>query len=264
MGRRRTDPLNEALDELYSARPEEFVETRKRLAGRLRAKSNHEAAEAVQGARKPTVAAWAVNRVVRDFPKQARDLVKTGAALRAAQVRIIQGGQPGAMQERLTEARDLIARLTRAARQLLDDESRASDATLDRVSETLMASLADESRAELLAQGRLTKEMEPSGFGLPTGVTPPPRAKSPATREKQRPDDSTKRKRVTEAQARLKEAKQELVEKRRRLQAAEEAQREAASRAESAARETERAHDAVERASRSVEQAAEELNDARR
>jgi hypothetical protein len=240
------------------------VETRKRLAQKLRAEVNREAAEAVREARKPTVAAWAVNRVVRDFPKQARDLVKAGAALRAAQVRIIQGGQAGAMQERLTEARDLIARLTRAARQLLDDESRASDATLDRVSETLMASLADESRAELLAQGRLTKEMEPSGFGLPAGVTPAPRAKSASTREQRHPDDSTKRKRVAEARARLKEAEQELAERRQKLQAAEAAQREAASRAESAARETERAQDAVERASRSVEQAAEEVDDARR
>jgi hypothetical protein len=251
MARRRTDPdkaFDDALEELYSARPEEFVETRKRLAKKLRERGERDAAQTVQEARKPSTAAWAVNRLVRDFPKEIRELAKAGAALRKAQLRIIEGGDPGPMQTKLSEARDLVARLTRAARQLLGDEGGASDAMLTRVSETLLASLADEARAEQLVQGRLVKEMEPSGFGLPTGVAPGPRRPRAA-------EDAKERRKVAEAEEKLERAQRELAEKRRLLEAAERAEREAASRAKRAAREAEKARTAVEAAERSVERA---------
>jgi hypothetical protein len=252
MGRHRTNPdraLDGALEELYSARPEEFVETRKRLARQLREGGERAAAQKVQEARKPSVAAWAVNRLVRDFPKEIRNLEKAGVALRKTQVRIIQVGDPGDMQAQLAEARDLVARLTRAARQLLRDEGGASDTTLARVSETLMASLADESRAEQLVQGRLVKEMEPSGFGLPTGVTPGPRTRTTkATGE---------RRKVAKAEERLERARRELAEKQRDLQAAEAEER-------AAALEAEKARKAVGASARSVERAEAELARARR
>jgi hypothetical protein len=252
MGRHRTNPdraLDGALEELYSARPEEFVETRKRLARQLREGGERAAAQKVQEARKPSMAAWAVNRLVRDFPKEIRNLEKAGVALRKTQVRIIQVGDPGDMQAQLAEARDLVARLTRAARQLLRDEGGASDTTLARVSETLMASLADESRAEQLVQGRLVKEMEPSGFGLPTGVTPGPRTRTTrATGE---------RRKVAKAEERLERARRELAEKQRDLQAAEAEER-------AAALEAEKARKAVEASARSVERAEAELARARR
>jgi DNA repair exonuclease SbcCD ATPase subunit len=260
MGRRRSDPdraLDSALDELYSARPEEFVATRKRLAKDLRDRGDRQAAQTVQEARKPSVAAWAVNRLVRDFPKEIRRLERIGAALRETQVRIIQGGDPGDMQQRLAEARDLIARLTRAARQLLGDEGGASEAMLMRVSETLMASLADEARAEQVVQGRLVKELEPSGFGLPAGVTPSPRRARPTKA-------GAERRKVAEVEERLERAQHDLAKKQRDLQAAEGEEREAASRAQHAAREAEKARDAVEASKRAVEKAEEALARARR
>jgi hypothetical protein len=258
MGRRRSDPdraLDSALDELYSARPEEFVATRKRLAKDLRDRGDRQAAQTVQEARKPSVAAWAVNRLVRDFPKEIRRLERIGAALRETQARIIQGGDPGDMQQRLAEARDLIARLTRAARQLLGDEGGASEAMLMRVSETLMASLADEARAEQVVQGRLVKELEPSGFGLPAGVTPSPRRAAKVGAE---------RRKVAEVEERLERAQHDLAKKQRDLQAAEGEERGAASRAQHAAREAEKARDAVEASKCAVEKAEEALARARR
>jgi hypothetical protein len=260
MARRRTDPdtaLDNALEELYSARPEEFVETRKRLAKELRERGQPDAAQTIQEARKPSTAAWAVNRLVRDFPKEIRELAKAGVALRKAQTRIIEGGDPGPMQKQLSEARDLVARLTRAARQLLGDEGGASDAMLTRVSETLLASLADEARAEQLVQGRLVKEMEPSGFGLPSGVTP-------ATRRRRDTAGSGKSRKVAEAEERLERAQRELAEKRRLLEVAETEEREAASRAKRAAREAEKAREAVEASKRSVERAEKDLARVRR
>jgi hypothetical protein len=248
----------DALDELYSARPEEFVETRKRLAKEFRERGEPEAAKKVQEARKPSLAAWAVNRLVRDFPKEMRALGKAGASLREAQLRMIQGGSPGDMQKRLAEARDLIARLTRAAAQVLRDEGGASEAILTRVSETLMASLADESRAEELARGQLTKEMEPSGFGLPVGVTPAP------GRAKRAEPSPAERKRVAAAEAKLERAKGELADKQSLLEAAEAEEREAAERAEQAVRKAAQARQAVERGTEVVRRAEAELKRARR
>jgi DNA repair exonuclease SbcCD ATPase subunit len=128
---------------------------------------------------------------------------------------------------------------------------------LIRVSETLMASLADEARAEQVFQGRLVKELEPSGFGLPTVVTTAP-GRTRTTRA------AAERRKVAEAEERLERAQRELAEKRRDLQTAETEEREAASRAKRAAREAEKARKAVEASMRAVEKAEADLARARR
>src|SRR5215218_775450 len=60
------DTVNTALDVLYAADLDAFTSTRTELAQRVRDEAGKDAADAVARARKPTVPAWALNRVVRE------------------------------------------------------------------------------------------------------------------------------------------------------------------------------------------------------
>jgi hypothetical protein len=81
-----------ALDELYDVDPSEFTATRTRLAAALRA-SDPDAAKAVKAARRPTTAAWAMNRVSRDQPELVDGYLDRSAELRDAQAGALDGGR---------------------------------------------------------------------------------------------------------------------------------------------------------------------------
>ncbi len=53
--------VEDALDELYSARPEDFTALRARLAATAKRGGDAAAARRISGSRKPTTAAWVVN-----------------------------------------------------------------------------------------------------------------------------------------------------------------------------------------------------------
>src|ERR1700683_4737559 len=67
---RRTDGdlLGEAVAELYSSDPDEFVERRGALVARGREAGQAPAAKQIAALRKPTRSAWIVNRLVRADP----------------------------------------------------------------------------------------------------------------------------------------------------------------------------------------------------
>src|SRR5258708_37246152 len=90
--------LDAALDELYGVDPSDFVATRKRLAGERRSAGDKEGAKAVQAARGPSTAAWAVNQLARREPVRVEALVDRGADLVAAQTRTL-SGRPRAMRD---------------------------------------------------------------------------------------------------------------------------------------------------------------------
>lgn len=56
--------VEDALDQLYSARPDEFTALRAELAARAKDDGDPDAARRIAASRKPTTAAWVVNVLV--------------------------------------------------------------------------------------------------------------------------------------------------------------------------------------------------------
>lgn len=150
--------MADELDELYEVKAEEFTALRTKLAAVAKERGDADTARQISAARKPTTAAWVVNRL----------------ALREQDVRTRLVG----LGERLKDAHtamdgDRIRALSAEQRRLVDDVARAafeeaeladpSAALRDDVTGTLQAAIADPDVASRL--GRLTKAERWSGFG---------------------------------------------------------------------------------------------------
>ena len=150
--------MADELDELYEVKQDEFTALRTKLAAAAKQRGDTETAKRISAARKPTAAAWVVNRL----------------ALRDRDIRTRLAG----LGERLKDAHsamdgDRIRALSAEQRRLVDDVARAafeeaeladpSAALRDDVTGTLQAAIADPDVASRL--GRLTKAEQWSGFG---------------------------------------------------------------------------------------------------
>lgn len=191
--------MADELDELYQVKQDEFTALRTRLAAAAKQRGDAETAKQISAARKPTTAAWVVNRL----------------ALRDQDV----GARLGGLGERLKDAHaamdgDRIRALSAEQRRLVDDVARAafeeaelanpSAALRDDVTGTLQAAIADPDVASRL--GRLTRAEQWSGFGefgdtamVFTSSPKPPSAREKLAEEPQRDDkrDAARRERET-------------------------------------------------------------------
>jgi len=165
--------LDAALAALYQLPLEQFVATRDQLARRLRAAGDRVGARQVAALRRPPVSAWAANQLARAAPNAVAELLEAGAALRQAQQDAL-AGQPGAARQLRTATAHLRAAITRlgarAETLLVRAGHAASDATLARLAATLQAAATgDDATRATLAQGRLSGDLDPAGFGLDLG-----------------------------------------------------------------------------------------------
>lgn len=149
--------VEEALDRLYAAKPEDFTALRTELAAAAKGAGDPDAAKRIGGSRKPTVAAWVVNALSLGGSAKAT-LSELGSRLRAAH-----GAMDGEAIRALTaEQRRVVDDLTRTA--LRQAEIASPPASLrDDVTATLQAAVADPDVAARL--GRLSKAEQWSGFG---------------------------------------------------------------------------------------------------
>jgi hypothetical protein len=148
---------DDPIDHLYGVAPEDFVGERDALAKRLRADGDRSGAAAVKKLPKPTRAAWAVNRLVRERPEEIRALVQAGEALAGAQEQLFDGADA-----------DVLRGAAEAARRLVDAlaaEAPVDGAARDKVRATLHAATVDDAVREEVGAGRVVKEREASGFG---------------------------------------------------------------------------------------------------
>jgi hypothetical protein len=153
-----------AGDELFDLAPEEFVAARDELARRLRREGDAEAAATVKALRRPPLSAWAVNRLARGDGPGLDPLLAAGERLRAAH----QAALAGELRSAARAEREAAAGLVEAAMGLLREAGHpATDATRDRVAATLHAAAASPEAADLVRHGRLTADLDPSGFGSP-------------------------------------------------------------------------------------------------
>lgn len=155
------DRLAAAVAELYGAAPEGFTERRAELAAAARDAGDRAAAKAIGALRRPTRAAWVVNRLARTDPSAPGKLAELAGALRAAQE-----AKHGPRLRELSAARGaLVDALTAQALAAADVPDPPQSLRLE-VSETLTAALADPEVAAAFATGTLTRAMQWSGFGV--------------------------------------------------------------------------------------------------
>ena len=209
---------DEIADRLYALPIEEFTQARNDAAAELRKDGHRDEADEVKALRKPTAAAAAANRLVREHRDQIEAYLAAAAALRDAQF----------------AGKGDVAAATKLERKTLERLLRLASGE---VRQTLQAAAVDDAAAEELRRGRLERELEPRGFGtLLSHAKPAPAKPKPA---KVKRDDRAARAKLQLAKDALTAARSEERHARRQW---DEAQRIVA-----------RAESAVEKAQRELE-----------
>lgn len=168
------DP-DSAADELYALAPAGFTARRAELVAQARADGDRGLAKQLASLRRPTVAAWLVNRFVASGDGSLDELLALGHDMRAAQSGLL-GDR---LKELTTERHRLVAAIVRRA----TASQAASESVRREVEATLVAAVADEAAAGVVASGRLTRALSYSGFGEVdlSAATALPRSRTPRT-----------------------------------------------------------------------------------
>jgi hypothetical protein len=240
------------IDALYGLPLESFTKARNELAGELRSRGERKAAAEVRALSKPTVAAWAVNQVMRTQRKDAHALLEAGERLRKAHEDVAAGaGSANDLRGAVEAERAAVDRLSRAARGLINASGRdMSENVIERVTETLHALSSDSEARSLASAGRLQRERR--GGGTAAFVAPP--AKGRAARTKSgRPSPAQ----VKKARERLQRAQRDA----RGLRSARTRAAQATSKAEQALT---RAREDLRKADRKVTEKEKEVEELRK
>lgn len=222
--------LKLVADELYGLSPKEFTAARNAAAKQA---DDKDLAKAIADLRKPTVGAWAVNRLVRDAPEGLEEAL----GLSTAQLTMRELGRK---RKELLEA--LVYRTLELTGPLADD-------AVTQVRNTLTAAMSDPESAEQVRAGHLTKALEYSGFGFALPVPEPVQDGEDALARKRKERQERK---LAEAQQALDEAEQALGEAQADQLAAQRAFDRAAERLEDAKRITAAAEKARKTAERKL------------
>ncbi|MFF7176627.1 hypothetical protein [Streptomyces pseudovenezuelae] len=255
------------LDDLYTTPPADFVARRQELAAAAGAAGHTDDARRIHAARRPTLAAWAANLLLRSRPRESRQFLELGQALREAYRTLDAVG----INELSEQRRRIVAALSRQAAQLAQEAGhRLSDQVRQDVEATLRAVLTDPDAADRWAGGRLEGALTPPsdfpGTASPTGVTHKPRPKttprpSARTRAKNELAESRQKRQREE---RLDHARTAAEETARRLRDARTEEAEAEAARKQARDRHEQARQQVSAAERQLRQAREELRRADR
>jgi hypothetical protein len=238
--------LDREIDRLFARPLDEFTAGRNELAKRLKKDGETEAAERVAGMAKPSVPVWTINQLARKEKPSIKTLLDSAAKLRKTQERALAGGRADDLRAAQADEREAIRELMPKAGAILEGAGRpASRAILERIRTTLSAAALTEPGRTALKSGRLTDELEASGFDAMAGIAVPRRAP---------PKDELAERREKKAE---REREHRRLEKRaRELEAAAEEAEEEADRAEEAAS---KAREIAEERRRAADAAASEL-----
>jgi len=219
------------IDELYQLPPDQFTATRNALAKTL----SGDAAHRVKALKKPSAVAWAVNQVFWRARPVYDTLMKSGHALRAAQIAALKG-RKGDVRTTTDTHRKAVADAVKRAQQLAAAAGvNPNTDQLARMFEAL--SLAAEPAEK---SGRFTDVVQPSGFDAIAGVKPVPPAPSSRDEAKKRKEQEQETLR-RQADARLGAATTALAHARDTADAARRALNRAEADVADAARELEAA-----------------------
>jgi len=189
------------LDQLYRKHPDDFVAARHQLATDLRAAANRDEADAVRKLRRPSVAAWLLNRTALEAPRDLQRFDEASRQLQAAQSAALEGRDRGAgLREAAARERDASRALVDAAEKIAREAGHPPSArALELVRETLRAAAADPELRERITRGRLEREQSAATLGgAPSGPV-------------KRRTRSKNRREATEARRELKQLERELA-----------------------------------------------------
>jgi len=244
------------LDELYTTPPSDFVARRETLVAAAKTAGRVDDARRIHAARRPTLAAWAANLLLRSQPEESRQFLELGRALREAYRALDAGG----LKDLSAQRRRVVSALSRQAVQLARDAGhRLSEPVQQDLEATLRAVLADPDAADQWAGGRLINALTP-----PSEFTAQP-SDRPGTRSRPEPppparaskDELAKRRRARQEQlARAQEAAEAA-------EAAEQRLREERARQADADAELQRARERTEQARRRMSAIEEQMQQAR-
>ena len=156
--------LAEIAAELYGLPTSEFTATRDAHVKALKAAGQKELAKTVGALRRPTVAAWMLNQLVRELPATGGQLHELGAALRDAQAAL----SGPALRQLSQQRQQVVSMLAGQARGIAAASGqKVTDDLLREVETTLNAALADPAAAVAVASGTLTHSTTYAGLGFP-------------------------------------------------------------------------------------------------
>lgn len=255
----------ETASDLYGLPLDRFIPERAALAKTLRAEKRRDEAGEVAARRKPSVAAWAVNQLVRTQAKAVRALLQAGDELAQAQAGAATGKRTAdAMRDASGRQREAIDALLQAAKGLLSSDGHPlTPSTLERVTDTLRAASIDETSRRQVQDGCLTQELRFAGLGigdLALAAPSPPRhaerAAEAGRKAEAKADRDADAKADAERRAALKDARRAETEARRAAARADKALAAAQARREEAAaalEEAERLHATAARRAKEAE-----------
>jgi hypothetical protein len=251
--------IDKVADDLYGLPPDEFTEARDTLVKRLRAEKQRELANEVKALRRPTVAAWALNQLVRNRRKDVEALLRAGDELREAQDELVASGDRSRFQKAAATERELVAKLARDASSLAAEAGVGSSQGMEeKLVSTLHAAALDEATAAELGAGRILRERQAvAGFGgfemAPAPARPAPKRTKRAKESKESDDDGAVKERRAAEEARAREE----------LSAARLEERKAGRERDAAAKAAERAAGRVAKAEERAAEAARRLDEVR-
>jgi hypothetical protein len=156
------DPLLRIAEELYGVLPGDFTGTRNEWAKQTKADGDAELAGRVRELRRPSVAAWVVNMLMRHQGPQMTQLLELGSSLRQAQADL----DADALRELTRQRRQLTTAVTHQGRVLAGElGQKVTDAVADQVEGTLHAAMVDEQAAAAVRSGLLVTALTATGVG---------------------------------------------------------------------------------------------------
>lgn len=196
--------LDEAVRQLYAEPLDGFMAARTALAQQAKADGDTGLAKAVASIRKPTVAAWAVNLLMRERPEEAEQLTDLAGRLQDAQERMDGPALKALGKERTTLVDTLVKLAAQVGREAA---APLSPPVVEQVRETVVAALASPPALEAATSGQLTRALSYAGFGdvdVSDALAAPAPARRPALRvvkDPPKPAARTKAKKVAVDQA---------------------------------------------------------------
>jgi hypothetical protein len=145
--------------ELYLLPPEDFTAARDAAAAQAKADGDRPAAADLKALRRPSVAAWLVNRLAVHEAELLDSLLGLGPELAQAQ----SSGSGDLLRELSGQRRALVEAVTARAVALADRQ--VPSAVRAEVSGTLEAALSDPGSAQAVRSGRLVRALSYAGFG---------------------------------------------------------------------------------------------------
>jgi hypothetical protein len=161
------DPLERDIDQLFRLPPAELVAARNALADRLRKAGDKAAAARVKALKRVAPVAWAINQVSFEQPALLDRARECSNALRDLQAQ--RGVDPRRLAEAVSHQRDAVQAVVEAALQAWRragvNEAGPQQRKLLTTIQAWLAGKGDE------APGRMTQELEASGFDAFAGMT---------------------------------------------------------------------------------------------